>query len=333
MMRKRSRKNELMMRRFAIIFGIVAILSVLAAGTAFVGIYVFKILPIGSAGSMSPPNLSGVVSQSSGTANGTYSGKAEKNRQEIYQGNLILVNNETEYRLDSETHLGSVFDLRSQSYKSQDKNVRLDKNVIQNLNQMMDAFAQNTGKTDVMIASGYRDRELQTKLYREDLESRQTSTSLFVTKPGFSEHHTGLSFDLGLWPTNGFHREYTGSGEYQWIAKNCYRYGFVVRYKSDKVNVTKIGNEPWHIRYVGVPHAYIMEKENLCLEEYIQYLKNFPYEGNHLMVTDDQNHRYEIYYKAAPAGQETVSVPVPENEDYDISGNNIDGFIVTITLS
>ena len=149
MMRKRSRKNELMMRRFAIIFGIVAILSVLAAGTAFVGIYVFKILPIGSAGSMSPPNLSGVVSQSSGTANGTYSGKAEKNRQEIYQGNLILVNNETEYRLDSETHLGSVFDLRSQSYKSQDKNVRLDKNVIQNLNQMMDAFAQNTGKTDV----------------------------------------------------------------------------------------------------------------------------------------------------------------------------------------
>ena len=139
---------------------------------------------------------------------------------------------------------------------------------------------------------------------------------------------------MGLYPENGFSREYDGTGEYRWISQNCYQYGFVVRYESDKIDITKIGNEPWHIRYVGVPHAYVMKKQDLCfLEEYMDYLKDFPYDGKHLMVTDDKNQKYEIYYVAAPAGEKIISVPVPETGNYEISGSNTDGFIVTVSLS
>lgn len=316
-----------MTRRFAIVFAIVAIGSVLIAAAVFFGIFVFKILPMGT--NDTPVNLGGNVS----TLESVYSNTVKKSRDDLYTGNLILVNNDTEYRLNDESHLGNVFDLRSSSYKAQDKNVQLDKNVITHLNEMMDAFAQATGKNNVMICSGYRNRELQEKLYRKDLEKTGNATSLFVTKPGFSEHHTGLSFDLGIYPENGFSQEFDGTGKYSWISQNCYQYGFVVRYESDKVDITKIGNEPWHIRYVGVPHAYVMQKQDLCLEEYMNYLKDFPYNGKHLIVTNDQNDKYEIYYVAAPAGEKMVSVPVPENGNYEISGNNTDGFIVTVSLS
>ena len=321
-----NRKN-LMTRRFAIVFAVVTIGSILIAAAVFLGIFVFKILPMDS--KEDPANLAGNVS----ALEGVYSDTVKKSRDDLYTGNLILVNNDTEYRLNDESHLGNVFDLRNSSYKAQDKNVRLDKNVITHLNEMMDAFVQATGKTDVMICSGYRNRELQEKLYQDDLAKTGNTTSLFVTKPGFSEHHTGLSFDLGLYPENGFFREYDGTGEYRWISQNCYQYGFVVRYESDKIDITKIGNEPWHIRYVGVPHAYVMKKQDLCLEEYLNYLKDFPYDGKHLMVTDDKNQKYEIYYVAAPAGEKIISVPVPENGNYEISGNNTDGFIVTVSLS
>lgn len=323
-----DRKN-LMTRRFAIIFAIVAIGSVLIAAAVFFGIFVFKILPMGA--NNTPVDLT--EGKNVSTFSNTYSNTVKKSREDLYTGNLILVNNDTECRLNDESHLGNVFDLRSRSYKSQDKNVQLDKNVITHLNEMMDAFAQATGKTNVMICSGYRNRELQQKLYQEDLQKTGNATSLFVTKPGFSEHHTGLSFDLGLYPENGFSQEFDGTGKYSWISQNCYQYGFVVRYESDKVDITKIGNEPWHIRYVGVPHAYVMKKQDLCLEEYMNYLKKFPYNGKHLIVTNDQNDKYEIYYVAAPAGEKMISVPVPENGNYEISGNNTDGFIVTVSLS
>lgn len=61
--------------------------------------------------------------------------------------------------------------------------------------------------------------------------------------------------------------------EGKWIEKNAWKYGFILRYPSDKTDVTGIQYEPWHIRYVGLPHSTIMQKMNLALEEYLDYLK------------------------------------------------------------
>src|SRR5699024_4721472 len=68
-------------------------------------------------------------------------------------------------------------------------------------------------------------------------------------------------------------------GEYAWINENCQDYGWVVRYDQAKAELTGIYDEPWHFRYVGVPHATKMAGLDLCLEENIDYLKDFTFEG------------------------------------------------------
>ena len=59
----------------------------------------------------------------------------------------------------------------------------------------------------------------------------------------------------------------------EWLKKNAEKYGFVLRYPKDKEDITKIAYESWHWRYVGAENAKKMNELNMCLEEYIQYLK------------------------------------------------------------
>ena len=96
----------------------------------------------------------------------------------------------------------------------------------------------------------------------------------------------------------------------------------MVRYAKEKEPLTGIGDEPWHFRYVGVPHAAVMAEEGLCLEEYTDYLKGFPFDGRHLAV-DCGGERYEIWYC------EGTSAYLPDSGEYAVSGNNVDGVVVT----
>ena len=108
----------------------------------------------------------------------------------------------------------------------------------------------------------------------------------------------------------------------------------MVRYTEEKEKITDIRSEPWHFRYVGIAHATYMTKSGICLEEYIDLLRDrYKYEDNHLNVTDDDGNRYEIFYVPSDDGSETTKVPVPSGCRYDISGNNSDGFIVTVHKS
>ena len=101
--------------------------------------------------------------------------------------------------------------------------------------------------------------------------------------------------------------------------------GWVVRYKKAKEPLTGIGDEPWHFRYVGVPHAAVMTEKGLCLEEYTDYLKEFPFDGQHLAV-DWGGERYEIWY--CPG----TSAYLPDSGEYTVSGNNVDGVVVTCKI-
>ena len=92
----------------------------------------------------------------------------------------------------------------------------------------------------------------------------------WVTKPGASDHQTGLGCDVvpKSWTDRGMNEDMAREEETQWMAANCARFGFILRYPSDKEDVTEINYEPWHLRYVGVPVAtYIMEN-GLTLEEF-----------------------------------------------------------------
>ena len=86
-----------------------------------------------------------------------------------------------------------------------------------------------------------------------------------VAKPGCSEHHTGLAFDITV-PGKAFRL----TSQCKWLAAHCAEYGFIIRYTKDKEKITGITEEPWHIRYVGVKPAKTMKKKNLCLEEYVE---------------------------------------------------------------
>jgi len=99
-----------------------------------------------------------------------------------------------------------------------------------------------------------------------------------------------------------------------------------VRYDSAKEALTGIANEPWHFRYVGVPHATQMAKLDLCMEEYVDYLKDFTFEGERLTISCDDG-TYEVWYA------EGTEVYLPESGEYQVSGNNVDGVIVTCKVS
>lgn len=93
-------------------------------------------------------------------------------------------------------------------------------------------------------------------------------TRLTVADPGCSEHHTGLAFDLNV-PGMSF----IDTAQFFWLDEHCWDYGFIMRYTDEKSDITGIIGEEWHIRYVGAEHAQRIREMDMCLEEYVEYLK------------------------------------------------------------
>ncbi len=248
---------------------------------------------------------------------------------DIYMGDLILVNPQCEYK-GSEEGLVSLYEKKqeadSHSFSVRDGELLVRENVAEQLIAMFEGFYGETFDDNIIVQTGYRSRERQQELYDEDLELTGESFSERVSKPGHSEHQTGYCVDLSL--VGG--EDYDGTGVYEWINKHCYEYGFVLRYENRKSPLTEVKAEPWHYRYVGAPHAFYMMSKGLCLEEYMMELKEYSYEGEHLSITNFDGTIYEVYYVAADAAYDSTMVPVPGSLEYTVSGNNEDGFIVTV---
>lgn len=113
--------------------------------------------------------------------------------------------------------------------------------------------------------SGYRSYSYQNQLYWNYVNMYgQAQADTFSARPGYSEHQTGLAFDLIH--SNGSLVE--TDPEVNWIAENAHKYGFIVRYQAGKENITGYQAEPWHLRYVG-DIAYDIYRSGLTLEEYL----------------------------------------------------------------
>ena len=241
----------------------------------------------------------------------------------VYTGDLLLVNNQVLYRFPEEQPLTSIYEGKTGSYYVRDKEVYLAPTALEALNRMLDDFRAQGGSKTVNVVAGYRTEAFQQHLFDQSVERNgREHAEEFVAQPGGSEHHTGLVVDFSIFYEDGTSAEYRGTGEYAWINGNCQDYGWVVRYAKEKEPLTGIGDEPWHFRYVGVPHATVMAEEGLCLEEYTDYLKGFPFDGRHLAV-DCGGERYEIWYCAGTAAY------LPDSGEYTVSGNNVDGVVVT----
>lgn len=125
------------------------------------------------------------------------------------------------------------------------------------------------------LKSAYRSYRTQKTMYYNRLEKNNGKDDGWVSKPGASDHQTGLGCDIvpRSWRDKSMNEKMADTEECQWMAEHCAEYGFILRYPSDKEDVTEINYEPWHLRYVGNPAAtYIMEN-GLCLEEFHQQLQ------------------------------------------------------------
>lgn len=92
----------------------------------------------------------------------------------------------------------------------------------------------------------------------------QSYVDKYVAKPGFSEHQTGLSYDIGSTSTNVF----ANSKEYEWMKNNAYKYGFIERFTKRYEKITGFRQETWHYRYVGKNIAKYIHDNNISFEEY-----------------------------------------------------------------
>jgi D-alanyl-D-alanine carboxypeptidase len=128
--------------------------------------------------------------------------------------------------------------------------------------QAMLSDAQSVGHTEFYVTEGFRTYARQLELY-ESMEDKS-----LVALPNHSEHQTGFAVDISYSGVN-----IGNSVQGTWLTENAYLYGFVLRYPADKTDITGIPYEPWHFRYVGQPHAFIMHERNMVLEEYIDYLR------------------------------------------------------------
>ena len=247
-----------------------------------------------------------------------------------FRGDLILVNEDHQYFTTGDEDLVSILTLNDENGRSYfgavDYDYTLQRVAYEPLAQMIGEFYRLYNIDNIVIYGSYRTTEFQRQLYENDLAQNGSDSSTKVAKPGFSEHESGYAVDFTTVPDY----DYDGTGDYAWFNKNCCKYGFIVRYPENKENITKIQYEPWHFRYVGIPHACYMDKNGLCMEEYMELLEQHPYSGEHLEFADDEGRNYEVYFVKSDDGAENTTIPVPTGAEYDISGNNYNGFIVTV---
>jgi D-alanyl-D-alanine carboxypeptidase len=115
----------------------------------------------------------------------------------------------------------------------------------------MFAGAKQDGITLVSL-SAYRPFATQRSIFDRNLATLGRAKTLQLTaKPGFSEHQTGLADDLGDGSSCDLQVCFESHPAAKWLAKNSWRYGWILRYPLGDTAITGIQTEPWHFRYIG----------------------------------------------------------------------------------
>lgn len=119
----------------------------------------------------------------------------------------------------------------------------------------------------IRIVSAYRSYDYQNNLYHNYLKyDTQEIVDTYSSRPGYSEHQTGLAIDIDNEKVdyNRFHI----TQEFKWMQENAYKYGFILRFPLGKEKITGYKYESWHYRYVGTDIAKYIHDNNLTYEEY-----------------------------------------------------------------
>lgn len=191
----------------------------------------------------------------------------KKPKKEIDDWRLTLANFENLLPEDFEVELADIDDTR-----------QFDARAIEYLNKMINDM-RKSGISNVWIQSAYRSVARQKELFDNSVnkylkegktqEEAEKLTEEYINKPGSSDHNLGLAVDF-----NNVNNNFENLKAFKWLQENAENYGFILRYPKDKEEITQISYESWHWRFVGEEHAKKMNKLHMCLEEYVEYLKN-----------------------------------------------------------
>lgn len=128
---------------------------------------------------------------------------------------------------------------------------------------------------ELVAVSGYRSYRKQKTLYARSVERNgQEKADRMSACAGASEHQLGLAMDLSCASLNHeLTSKFVRKAEGKWVQAHCVEFGFIIRYEEDWASVTGYQGEPWHIRYVGLPHATMISKLGIPFETYSAYLR------------------------------------------------------------
>lgn len=158
---------------------------------------------------------------------------------------------------------------------------QIDKDVWPYMQAMIDAqrAAETNPKNWLYVRSPYRSYATQEMLFNQETkkwlkdglssEKAEAKAATVVTRPGTSEHNTGFSADFNIAEDS-----FESTAMFTWMQEHAADYGFVLRFPKDKQEITGITYESWHYRFVGINNAKEMNRLNMCLEEYVEYMNN-----------------------------------------------------------
>jgi len=187
--------------------------------------------------------------------------------------------------------------------------IMLNNSALAMLRIMFDSAA-NSGFTQFRVTQGFRTHEYQQNLYNQ-----MAGTGLAAT-PGHSEHQVGLAADISYHGVN-----IGNSAQGSWLMNYSYRYGFILRYPQHKTHITGVPFEPWHYRFVGQPHAYFMTRNDMVMEEYIDFLRT-----NREIDITMEGSTFTLFYLAS----EDDILEIPDSQQFVASRDNTGGIIVTV---
>lgn len=168
-----------------------------------------------------------------------------------FDRSLMLVNGE--HRLAA--------DFQPVTVEFRDTDLLIDEAVTEPLEALLQANSEATGEK-LLLMSTFRDAEEQAQVKKEEGD--------LAAEPGTSEHQTGLGLDVYV--AGKAQRRIIDSQSGVWLDQNGWKYGFIIRYPFLKSGETGQSYEPWHIRYVGKPHAELIYRNRHTLESYLDSL-------------------------------------------------------------
>ena len=306
---------------------------VLLAAVATVALILLALLVLGGFAianaiiKATPPAQSQTPITPSATTNEIQFIQTTKSADAIHSGTLILVNNQNEYRFPIGVSLPLISENAVKKanggriYSPVPGVEKLEEKTLQALNAMMYKYYELDEDANFAISSAYRTEKDQQNL----VDAERTDI-----QPGYSEHHTGYCVAIQFYDSNN-NRKNIKFESHSWFYDNAHKYGFVIRYPEGKKDITGVSDYEHCFRYVGVPHATYMYQNNLCLEEYLDLLKDsYSSAATRLTISAADGFDYDVYYVAA-SGSDVTTIDVPtSNFEYTVSGDNRSGFIVTV---